>query len=87
MIGMEEGAVYTEEVTADTEEVGEIITSDMVTDDIEGIDIPPGAQIVQIQRKDANGQIHLIPILVAPSELLESDVQESEVSLATASIM
>lgn len=76
---MEDTTVYTEEVTADNIEPTEIITDDMMANQI----LQSGT-VVHLQQQDESGKIQVIPVMLSLPDLTDSN---TEVNLATASIM
>ncbi|XP_046490359.1 uncharacterized protein [Neodiprion pinetum] len=78
IMNMEDGTVYTEEVTAENLESAEIITDEM-TDQI----LQSGT-VVHFQQQVDTGKIQVIPVMLSLPDLTDAN---SEVNLATASIM
>ncbi|XP_017885673.1 uncharacterized protein LOC108628345 [Ceratina calcarata] len=74
-----EDTVYTEEVTAESIEPAEIITDEIMTNEI----LQSGA-VVHLQQEDDSGKIQVIPVMLSLPDLSETN---TEVNLATASIM
>nr|XP_034189956.1 uncharacterized protein LOC117608637 [Osmia lignaria] len=79
IMNMEDTTVYTEEVTADNIEPAEIITDEMMTNEI----LQSGA-VVHLQQEDDSGKIQVIPVMLSLPDLSDAN---TEVNLATASIM
>lgn len=73
IVGVQQDAIYTEEVTTDPE----AITTDM-TDQM----LPPGT--VLLQHEDEDGKIQMIPVVWSLSDLGD---ENGEVDLTNASIM
>ncbi|OXU31167.1 hypothetical protein TSAR_006479 [Trichomalopsis sarcophagae] len=86
VIGMEEGTVYEEEVTADQIE-SEMITGNIINEHMlqSGTihTIQPGT-VVHLQQQDETGKIQVIPVMLSLPDLSDAT---AEVNLATASIM
>lgn len=78
VIGMEDGTVYTEEVTADQIEP-EMIASNIINEHM----LQPGT-VVHLQQQDETGKIQVIPVMLSLPDLSDAT---AEVNLATASIM
>ncbi|KOC63961.1 Zinc finger protein 497 [Habropoda laboriosa] len=74
-----EDTVYTEEVAADNIEPAEIMTDEMMTNEI----LQSGA-VVHLQQEDDSGKIQVIPVMLSLPDLSDAN---TEVNLATASIM
>lgn len=79
IMSMEDGTVYTEEVTADNIEGAEMITDEIMTSQI----LQSGT-VVHIQQQDDDGKIQVIPVMLSLPDLTEAG---GDVNLATASIM
>ncbi|XP_076752979.1 uncharacterized protein LOC143424656 isoform X1 [Xylocopa sonorina] len=79
IMNMEDTTVYTEEVTTDNIEPAEIMSDEIMTNEI----LQPGT-VVHLQQEDDSGKIQVIPVMLSLPDLSDAN---TEVNLATASIM
>ncbi|KAK0181788.1 hypothetical protein PV327_004038 [Microctonus hyperodae] len=79
IMNMEDATVYTEEVTADNIESAEMISAEMMTNQI----LQTGT-VVHIQQQDDDGKIQVIPVMLSLPDLTDS---ATEINLGTGSII